>query len=137
MEHYSNFWTFEIASLPNVAGHYLRKYGIYIRRFRVRKTCYEHVISNIFALKVRTSSGLDICTMEIVMILLNSKKKIEGFWNPYNLPIFKDVIGKVINFEYSISPFIIWLLIFLRKLYGVCVQIHCSIRLIFSVFCFI
>ena len=29
MEHYSNFWTFEIASLPNVPGHYLRKYGIY------------------------------------------------------------------------------------------------------------
>ena len=28
MEHYSNFWTFEIASLPNVPGHYLRKYGI-------------------------------------------------------------------------------------------------------------
>ena len=27
MEHYSNFWTFEIASLPNVPGHYLRKYG--------------------------------------------------------------------------------------------------------------
>ena len=29
MEHYSNFWTFEIASLPNVLGHYLRKYGMY------------------------------------------------------------------------------------------------------------
>ena len=28
MEHYSNFWTFEIASLPNFPGHYLRKYGI-------------------------------------------------------------------------------------------------------------
>ena len=27
MEHCSNFWTFEIASLPNVHGHYLRKYG--------------------------------------------------------------------------------------------------------------
>ena len=27
MEHYSNVWTFEIASLPNVPGHYLRKYG--------------------------------------------------------------------------------------------------------------
>ena len=25
-EHYSNFWTFEVASLPNVPGHYLRKY---------------------------------------------------------------------------------------------------------------
>ena len=30
MEHYSNFWTFEIAILPNVLGHYLRKYGMYI-----------------------------------------------------------------------------------------------------------
>ena len=27
-EHYSNFCTFEIASLVNVPGHYLRKYGI-------------------------------------------------------------------------------------------------------------
>ena len=27
MEHYSNFCTFEIASLVNVPGHYLRKYG--------------------------------------------------------------------------------------------------------------
>ena len=26
---YSNFGTFEIASLPNVLGHYLRKYGIH------------------------------------------------------------------------------------------------------------
>ena len=26
-EHYSNFGTFEISSLPNVPGHYLRKYG--------------------------------------------------------------------------------------------------------------
>ena len=26
-EHYSNFWTFEIASLANVPRHYLRKYG--------------------------------------------------------------------------------------------------------------
>ena len=29
-EHYSSFWTFEIASLPNVTGHYLRKYGIWL-----------------------------------------------------------------------------------------------------------
>ena len=29
-ELYSNFWTFEIASLVNVSGHYLRKYGIFI-----------------------------------------------------------------------------------------------------------
>ena len=28
-EHYSNFCTFEIASLVNVPGHYLRKYGTY------------------------------------------------------------------------------------------------------------
>ena len=28
-EHYSNFYTFENASLVNVPGHYLRKYGIY------------------------------------------------------------------------------------------------------------
>ena len=27
MEHYSNFCTFEIASLRNVLGHYLRKYS--------------------------------------------------------------------------------------------------------------
>ena len=27
--HYSNFCTFEIASLVNVLGHYLRKYGQY------------------------------------------------------------------------------------------------------------
>ena len=27
MEHYSNFGTFEIASLPNVPGYYFRKYG--------------------------------------------------------------------------------------------------------------
>ena len=27
MEHYSNFCTFEITSLLNVPGHYLRKYG--------------------------------------------------------------------------------------------------------------
>ena len=79
------------------------------------KTCYEHVISNIFSLKVRTSFGLDICTMEIVMILLNSKKKIEGFWNLYNLLIFSDVIGRVINFEYSIHNwlfcrYIVWVL---------------------------
>ena len=31
MEHYSNFCTFEIASLPNVPGLYLRKYGKYSR----------------------------------------------------------------------------------------------------------
>ena len=29
-EHYSNFCTFEIASLVNVPGHYLRKYGIHL-----------------------------------------------------------------------------------------------------------
>ena len=29
-ERYSNFCTFEIASLPNVPRHYLRKYGIII-----------------------------------------------------------------------------------------------------------
>ena len=28
-EHCLNFCTFEIASLDNVPGHYLRKYGIY------------------------------------------------------------------------------------------------------------
>ena len=28
-EHYSNFGTFENASLLNVPGHYLRKYGTY------------------------------------------------------------------------------------------------------------
>ena len=28
VEHYSNFCTFKIASLPNVPGHYLWKYGI-------------------------------------------------------------------------------------------------------------
>ena len=28
-EHYSNFGTFEIASLLNVPGHYLRRYGIF------------------------------------------------------------------------------------------------------------
>ena len=28
-EHYSNFWTFEIATLLNVPSHYLRKYGNY------------------------------------------------------------------------------------------------------------
>ena len=30
-EHFSNFWTFEIASLPYVPGHYLRKYGMHIK----------------------------------------------------------------------------------------------------------
>ena len=30
MEHFPNFCTFEIASLVNVQGHYLRKYGIKI-----------------------------------------------------------------------------------------------------------
>ena len=29
-EHYSNFCTFEITSLVNVPGHYLRKYGIWV-----------------------------------------------------------------------------------------------------------
>ena len=29
-EHYSNFCTFEILSLPNVLEHYLRKYGNYL-----------------------------------------------------------------------------------------------------------
>ena len=28
-EHYSNFGTVKIASLPNVPGHYLRKYGMH------------------------------------------------------------------------------------------------------------
>ena len=28
MEHYSNFWTFEIASLRNVPEHCIRKYGM-------------------------------------------------------------------------------------------------------------
>ena len=32
-EHYSNFCNFEIDSLVNVPGHYLRKYGMYIRAF--------------------------------------------------------------------------------------------------------
>ena len=31
-EHYSNFCTFEIASLLNVPGHYLRKYGIFFSK---------------------------------------------------------------------------------------------------------
>ena len=31
-ELYSNFWTFEIASLPNVPGHYLKKYGIFSKK---------------------------------------------------------------------------------------------------------
>ena len=30
-ERYSNFGTFEIASLVNVLGHYLRKYGTYVK----------------------------------------------------------------------------------------------------------
>ena len=30
-EHYSSFCTFEIASLLNVLGHYLRKYGMWIQ----------------------------------------------------------------------------------------------------------
>ena len=38
MEHYSSFCTFEIASLPNVLGHYLRKYGNYVRT--VNKHCF-------------------------------------------------------------------------------------------------
>ena len=33
-EHYSNFCTFEIASLVNVPGHYLRKYGSSIDNVR-------------------------------------------------------------------------------------------------------
>ena len=37
MEHYPNFCTFEIASLVNVPGHYLRKYGILIQVLRRSK----------------------------------------------------------------------------------------------------
>ena len=36
-EHHPNFWTFEITSLPNVPGHYLRKYGISIARVSIGK----------------------------------------------------------------------------------------------------
>ena len=37
MEHYSNFWTFEIPSLPNAPGHYLRKYGIFFKAAQILK----------------------------------------------------------------------------------------------------
>jgi hypothetical protein len=32
-EHYSNFCTFEMSSLANITGHYLRKYGIFFPHF--------------------------------------------------------------------------------------------------------
>ena len=46
MEHYSNFGTFQIVSLPNVPGHYLRKYGIFAARKTAEMTikmieCYH------------------------------------------------------------------------------------------------
>ena len=34
-EHYSNYGTFEISSLVNVPGHYLRKYGIQIQMINI------------------------------------------------------------------------------------------------------
>jgi hypothetical protein len=37
-EHYSNFCTFEIASLVNVLGHYLRKYGRHCAH-----DCWQHM----------------------------------------------------------------------------------------------
>ena len=36
-ERYSNFCTFEIASLLNVPGHYLRKYGIFDKSKVIKK----------------------------------------------------------------------------------------------------
>jgi hypothetical protein len=47
-EHYSNFCTFEIASLVNVPGHYLRKYGTYKTGLLPRYARFYDFIYNIF-----------------------------------------------------------------------------------------
>ena len=47
MEHYSNFCTFELASLVNVLGHYLRKYGTYLPYLAVESGRASRIDCNI------------------------------------------------------------------------------------------
>ena len=63
MEHYSNFCTFEIASLVNVPGHYLRKYGIRPRTIVSVKALFWKCQP--FILQVRDRSVADLSGGEL------------------------------------------------------------------------
>ena len=47
-EHYSDFGTFEITSLVNVPGHYLRKYGKSVAYFQSIFIFLRNVIDTVF-----------------------------------------------------------------------------------------
>ena len=42
-EHYSNLCTFEIASLVNVPGNYLREYDMQLKRWPLKEQTFEYV----------------------------------------------------------------------------------------------
>ena len=52
-EHYSNFGTFEIASLVNVPRHYLRKYGI----FKKTSLVFQYDLSGLASIRAYIEFG--------------------------------------------------------------------------------
>ena len=62
-EHYSNFWTFEIASFPNVPGYYLRKYGTQLVISSVHCQHTQHLQMSCLSLRRMDGPGLTECAI--------------------------------------------------------------------------
>ena len=104
MEHYSNFWTFEIASLPNVPGHSLRKYVRQLfhdlkfqslilavkvvchcdqqfnRKVRYHYYMHSHLCKFLFLLLYCILGGQFYCLVKLKMVQLFFKENNLVFW---------------------------------------------------------